>query len=175
MRTRHVIFLALMAMGCAGRGRGGRTGTSGLVVSDYNGAAGVGRQIEFDGAKLKVVFTNDYHLPAEIPWSHVLTPAERAFLSERITTAPVSRLKEIYEDPAVWDGMQLFFTIRRGAGPPRSITVRNTFVEELAALTDAVNVLLPPRYRVPYREWKEVKDREEAEAASEESDAPPRP
>ena len=138
-----------------------------LLISNYNGAAGHGLAAIFENGVAKVVATNDFGRPPRVVWSRPLSAAEQAFLAERIDRTPLDRLLESYEDPNVWDGLQLSFQIRPTGGANHDVSVHNRYVKELAALTDAANVLLPPEYRVGYREWKDVKDREEAEAAAE--------
>ncbi|HZN65260.1 MAG TPA: hypothetical protein VFB66_08140 [Tepidisphaeraceae bacterium] len=132
---------------------------------DYNGAAGYGRRIEFDGTALQVVTTSDFEGQEDKRiWRRELTKAERAFLSERVEKTSRQVLKPEYRDPDVWDGLQIHFELRPAGRTARGISVANQFVEELAVLTDSLNVLLPPDHHVRYREWKEAMERLDEEA-----------
>jgi len=78
MRHYSLLLAVLLCGGCATRP------DSGLTVFDYNGAAGYGRRIEFDGTALQVVTTSDFEGQEDKRiWRRELTKAERAFLSRR--------------------------------------------------------------------------------------------
>jgi hypothetical protein len=128
--------------------------------------------VEVEGNVVSIVATSDYGRPDKLIWTRKLSDAEEAFFAERINAAPLAGLKDEYRNPDVWDGLQIHFTIRQSAGNERLIPVANEFVEELAALCDVVNLLLPIDHRIHYREWKWSEDVEaeqrtmEAEPAS---------
>jgi hypothetical protein len=165
MRNLAFIVLCLIATGCSRSSpttaatNNSKADSEALIVFDYNGAAGYGRRIKVDGDTVSIIATSDFQgQPDKLIWNRELSAAERAFLAERIDSTPLIGLKDEYRNPNVWDGLQIYFEIRQSNGHARSISVANEFVEELAALCDLVNLLVPEEHRVDYREWKVEED-----------------
>jgi hypothetical protein len=164
MRVACTILAIVIVGGCATTREAPRTS---LTLCQYNGATGYGRRIEFDGINLRVVVTSDFEgQPDKLVWQRGLTEAEQVFLSERVQRALDAPLQAEYREPNVWDGLQLEFVLRSRGRAPRRTSVANSFVEELAVVTDALNAVLPMEYRVQYREWKQVTDRFQDETDS---------
>ena len=163
MRFAPVAFILAIAAGCATPPKGG---ADALTVIDYDGAAGYGRRVEYDGRAVSIVATSDFEGEKDKTiWTRRLSTAERAFLDERIDDVPLASLKDEYRDPSVWDGLQLHFKVRQRGKASRSIDVANTYVEELAVICDGLNAMLPQKHRIRYREWKEWNDEMDREAA----------
>ena len=167
MRCSPLVVLVTAAVGCAPRPHGGAGGGASLLtVFDYNGAAGYGTRVRYDGRAVSIVATSDFKGEQDITvWTRLLSAAERAFLDERIEQLPLMSLKEEYRDPDIWDGLQMSFDVRQGRKRTRSIAVANEYVEELAVLSDGLNALLPYKHRIRYREWKDFKDKMDRESA----------
>ena len=171
MRKLVICLLAALVGGCAAAAH---QRPAAVEISNYNGAAGRGLEMKFDGRALSVTSTSDYRgQPDKVIWARTLTAAERAFLAERIDKIPLATLRDHYEDASIWDGLQLHFRIRQRTGTERTLGVANVFVEELAVVCESLNVLLPVNYRIPYREWNAEKEREER-AIREDDSAPDR-
>ena len=115
-----------------------------------------GDRIVFDGASLRVSSTDFAGRP--VAWTRALSRAERAFLTERIDRAPFRAGPTRYENADVWDGLRLIFNVQPAGQPARGVYVENRFVEAVAELSEALDVLLPPEHRIRYRQWKEEMD-----------------
>src|SRR6478752_5430878 len=114
MRVASVVLMLAITAGCESRPQAGAKAT-GLTV--FNS----GTRVQYDGRVLSVVAASD--VPGgddRVLLTKPLSPAECAFLDERIEKVPLASLKDEYRNPDVWDGLQISFEIRQKGKPVRS-------------------------------------------------------
>jgi hypothetical protein len=125
-----------------------RAGEFSLRISDFHGAAGFTNVVNVTLTEVSVTAENDFGRPPKVIWEARLTAQQQDRLAKFLRTFPIDQIRDSYVDPHVFDGYQVFFTIRLGNVPTRKITVANQRQRDLEGLIDEVNELLPPKYWV---------------------------
>lgn len=114
-----------------------------VIIRDFYGVEGYTYVYRVHPGTLTVWVENDFGRPAKELCKVPLT-ADRAHEWARFLAAfPLDTLESEYVDRSVDDGLQITFSVRRGANSPRVIRVANAFQADLAVLCDRVAALVP--------------------------------
>lgn len=146
--TRHVVVL-LVALGAGGTAVaisppvGESSDTFEADIRDFDGAAGYTHVYHITQAELTVSLENDFGAPAKVLCKIVLSAVASQEWVEYLSRFPLAQLADEYENPAVDDGLDLRFSIRRGADAPRQIRVHERYQQDLAGLCSRVASLVP--------------------------------
>ncbi len=117
-----------------------------VAISDFNGAAGLTNAVKVTETDISVTAENDFGQPPKVLWEAKLTAEQQDRLAKFLRSFPLDRLADSYMNPMVFDGFQVFFTIKIGDGAFRKVTLANRRQLDLERLIDEVNGLLPPKY-----------------------------
>ena len=114
-----------------------------VVIRDFYGVEGYTYVYRLDSTDLVVSVENDVGRPAK-ELCRVPLPVDRsAEWGQFLATFPLETLAAEYADPAVDDGVQITFSVKRGGRPARFVKVANSFQADLAVLCDRVAALVP--------------------------------
>lgn len=130
-----------------------------LTVVNWDGAAGAGYRIVVGGARVVIEGQSSTGKDWVELWRTTLEDDERRRLAEVVHAAPFDRLEDDYRHPDVEDGTMFRFHVP-AAGGEREIRVNNILLEELVPLTEALDEIVPEKFRLRYRERFEALERE---------------
>ena len=116
-----------------------------VVVRDFYGAEGYTYVYDLRPDRLVVTLENDFGRPAKELCTALLSADQVREWVRFFTDFPLESLAPEYVNPAVDDGQQLTFSVRRGEAPPRVIQLANEFQADLAVLCDRVAALVPAK------------------------------
>ena len=117
--------------------------TFGVVIRDFYGAEGYTYVYDLGPAGLTVSLENDFGRPTRELCNVPLPEDQRAGWVRFLSTFPLEKLESEYINPAVDDGLQMTFSVKRGQAEARTIQVANMGQADLARLCDRVAALVP--------------------------------
>ena len=120
-----------------------------VKVRNYHGARGFGYDYFLAPDSLTVVAWNDFGPKRKEVLRVAIDGAERTRWSAFLAAFPVAQLAARYANPAVSDGLQIWFDFRIPGKPPKEVYVANMGQDELARLCEELNKLLVAPLKLP--------------------------
>ena len=98
-----------------------------ISVFRHNGAAGYGRWYFFTPEFVALVITNDFNYPYEEVYRRSLTIEEAGNIREFVRSRDFARMKPIYIDPRIYDGLNVQIKFHLDTGITRVVSIQNGY------------------------------------------------
>jgi hypothetical protein len=120
-----------------------------LKVSDFHGVGGETLIYDITNQDATITLLTDTQgTNPKILWRAKLTADQRTSIRKCLRELELDRLKDSYVNPNAFDGLELTYQIEIENHKPRKIVLSNVEQPDLAKLTEAINLIVPDKYRI---------------------------
>lgn len=144
----QVSLLALLMINAHCSNPNGNGSVTHAMVRDFDGVSGYWLDYHISPESIRIIYGDDFGSPEKLIWENRISQVKAQELYRAIHNLPFEKLKTVYEDDSVDDGLQLTFKFRFRDGKTRTFEIRNRDQHDLQLFVSVLNKEVPEKYRI---------------------------